>query len=85
MFPTKANDPYIKKDGTRSTVGNVIGSGGGSSDIPEYTSADAGKVLTVDVDGSLSWNTPAVSGNRYTKDVINSDQSNVIISESEVV
>ena len=71
-----------KKDGTLGTMEDV---GGGSSAIPEYSSADAGKVLTVDADGSLIWSTPATSGNRYSKDVINSDQSNVIINESEVV
>lgn len=84
MFPINANDPYIKETGERSTIGAEIGSSG-SSDIPAHTIADAGKVLSVNNDGSLGWNTPAASGNRYTRDVINSGQSNVIINESEVV
>lgn len=58
MFPIKSNDPYIQKNGTRSTLGSVIGSGGGGgggSDIPEHTSTDAGKVLGVNNSGNLAW------------------------------
>lgn len=58
MFPLNSNLPYIKDDGTRDKLGNVIGSGGGGgggSDIPEHTIADAGKVLGVDDEGNLAW------------------------------
>lgn len=63
MFPTKANDPYIQKNGTRSTLGSVIGSGGGGSDLPEHSQADAGKVLKVGDDGDLEWDEPGQSIN----------------------
>lgn len=54
MFPLKANEPYIKETGERSTLGAMLGEGGGS-DLPEYTEADAGKYLGVDEEGSLEW------------------------------
>ena len=38
MFPLNSNLPYIKDDGTRDKLGNVIGSGGGGggSYTPDY-------------------------------------------------
>ena len=65
MFPINANDPYIKKTGERSTVAAALegGGGGGGSELPEYSEADAGKVLTVDSNGDLEFDTvlPAYS------------------------
>lgn len=57
MFPINANDPYIKENGERSTMGSVIGSGGGgaSSELPEHSISDAGKALTVGETGDLEW------------------------------
>lgn len=57
MFPKKDSDPYIKSTGERSTLGQMIGSGGGGggSELPEYSAANAGQVLTVDDSGDLTW------------------------------
>ena len=57
MFPLNSNLPYIKDDGTRDKLGNVIGSGGGGggSELPDYSETDAGKVLKVDNEGLLEW------------------------------
>ena len=54
MFPIRWNDIFRKKDGTLGTMEN-LGGGGGGSDIPEHTSADAGKVLGVNSSGNLAW------------------------------
>lgn len=61
MFPIPWNFPFRKKNGDITTISNVIG-GGGGSDIPSHTSADAGKVLTVGDDGSLEWNEKGAGG-----------------------
>ena len=56
MFPLNSNQAYIKKTGERTTLGAVIGGGGGgSSELPEYSAANAGQVLTVDAGGDLTW------------------------------
>lgn len=63
MFPLKANDPYIKETGERSTLGNVVGGGGSDTpELPDYSIADAGKVLKVGDDGSLEWDTSGAGG-----------------------
>lgn len=85
-FPLSSNDPYIKDTGERSTLGKVIGSGGGggTSELPEYSIADAGKVLTVNNSGSLVWATPAASGNRYAAANINAPVPGVTSNVTEV-
>ena len=56
MFPLNSNQAYIKDTGERTTLGDVIGSGGGgSSELPEYSTSNAGQVLIVDDDGELTW------------------------------
>lgn len=55
MFPIPWNKAYRKKDGTLVNIDDAMGGGGGTSDIPEYSSADAGKALTVDDAGELEW------------------------------
>ena len=66
MFPLKANDPYIKATGERSTLGSVVGGGGSDTpELPDYGIADAGKVLTVGEDGSLEWDTSGAGGGEY--------------------
>lgn len=65
MFPLNSNQAYIKETGERSTLGAMIGSGGGSSELPEYSAANAGQVLTVNDDGELAWG--EVKGGGYVK------------------
>lgn len=65
MFPINANDPFIKTTGERTTMGAAMG-GGGSSELPEYSEADAGKVLSVDNEGDLAWTMPAAT-RQYSK------------------
>lgn len=66
MFPIDSNDAYRKKDGSLTTMGAIGSSGGGGSDLPEYSSSDAGKVLTVGSDGSLEWDTKGEGGGFYS-------------------
>lgn len=77
MFPLNSNDPYIQENGTRSTLGAMIDSGGGGSDIPEYDEGDAGKVLGVDAEGLLEWKELGGGMKIYYKDyepTFNSDE-----------
>lgn len=60
-FPLNSNDAYIKTTGERTTLGAALGSGG-TSELPEYSESDAGKVLTVGDDGELEWNEPEEGG-----------------------
>lgn len=64
MFPLNSNMSYIKDNGERDKLGNVIGSGSGS-ELPTHSVADAGKVLTVGEDGSLEWDTKGSGGGLY--------------------
>ena len=52
MFPIPWNKAFRKKDGT---LVNMEDMGGGGSALPEYSEADAGKVLSVDEEGELAW------------------------------
>ena len=62
MFPTNWNDPYRKKDGTLVNMEELGEGGGGGSELPDYSQADAGKVLTVGEDGELEWNETGAGG-----------------------
>ena len=62
MFPTNWNDPYRKKDGTLVNMEELGDGGGGASELPDYSQADAGKVLTVGEDGELEWNEAGAGG-----------------------
>lgn len=44
MFPKKSNDPYIKNNGQRSTLGDVVGSGGSSYELPTASANEKGGV-----------------------------------------
>lgn len=55
MLPINYNDPYIKPNGDVVPIGDVIGGGGGGSELPPHTVADAGKVLTVTDENTLAW------------------------------
>lgn len=63
MFPIPWNKAYRKKDGTVVNIEDVTGGGGGSSELPEYTAADAGKVLGVTEEGTLAWVEVSGGGN----------------------
>lgn len=78
MFPIKWNDAFRKKDGTLVNMEDM--GGGGSSDIPEYSEADAGKVLRVDDSGELEWTT--VNGMKlYYKDITYNKNAGYIWSQ----
>lgn len=68
MFPKKASDAYIASTGERSTLGAVIGSGGGG--IPSHTIADAGKVLKVDNTNNLAWGDIETFTPDYENDIL---------------
>lgn len=65
MFPLNSNNQYIDNNGKRTKLGDAIGSGGGGSELPEHTAADAGKVLKVADDGSLEWDEDGGAGGVY--------------------
>lgn len=65
MFPIPWNKAYRKKDGSLDIIDNVIGGGGGGSELPSYSAADAGKVLGVNAQGQLEWVTVSAGGNRF--------------------
>lgn len=84
MFPLNSNLPYIKDDGTRDKLGNVIGSGGGGgSELPPHTIEDAGKVLGIDDTGALAWVTVKGGGN-FAKVSTEPDALNPIINAKGV-
>lgn len=65
MFPIPWNFPFRKKDGSLSTIGTEISGGGGGSELPPHTIADAGKVLMVDSDNTLMWGTVSSGVNQF--------------------
>lgn len=84
MFPLNSNMPYIKDTGERDKLGNVIGSGGGSSELPEHSIADAGKVLGVNNEGNLAWVTVSGGSNFGIGSVTPDALSPVINAKEEV-
>lgn len=54
MRPIPWNKAFRKKDGSLVNMED-IGGGGGGSELPEHSAADAGKVLGVDENGDLAW------------------------------
>lgn len=73
MFPLPWNKAYRKKDGSLTTIDDAIqngGGGGGGSELPDYDSSDAGKVLSVDDSGELEW---SEGGGGYTLPTASSD------------
>ena len=65
MFPIKWNDAFRKKDGTLVNMEDM-GGGGGGSELPPHSIADAGKVLGVDESGNLAWVTVS-GGSNFSK------------------
>lgn len=82
MFPKKDSDAYIKSTGERSTLGQMIGSGGGS-DLPPHSAADAGKVLAVTDTGALAWSTVS-GGNSFANARNNSSLLNITTNGEEI-
>ena len=64
MRPIPWNKAFRKRDGSLVNMED-IGGGGGSSELPEYSEADAGKVLGVDDEGNLAWVTVS-GGNQFS-------------------
>ena len=62
MFPIPWNRAFRKKDGTLVNISDAMSGGGGESELPDYSVADAGKVLKVGDDGSLEWDTSGSGG-----------------------
>lgn len=71
MFPLRWNFPFRKKDGTMVNLEDAMG-GGGSSELPEYSAEDAGKVLTVTEEGELAWGIVSGGSSHYTVSTTNS-------------
>ena len=84
MFPINANDPYIKSTGERSTVAAALEGGGGGSELPEYSEADAGKVLTVDDNGDLEWGTVAAGISQFVTSARTDNVGTPTITAEEV-
>lgn len=80
MRPIPWNKAFRKKDGSLVNMED-IGGGGGGSELPEYSEADAGKVLGVDDEGNLAWVT--VSGSSFARG-ISKVSGNVIVTGKEV-
>lgn len=53
MFPIPWNRAFRKKDGTLVNMEDLAG--GGSSELPEHSASDAGKLLGIADDNSLAW------------------------------
>lgn len=60
MRPIPWNKAFRKRDGSLVNMEDI--GGGGGSALPEYSEADAGKVLGVDEEGLLEWGELPASG-----------------------
>lgn len=65
MFPIPWNRAFRKKDGSLVNIADAMSGGGGGSELPEHSAADAGKVLKVADDGSLEWDEAGGAGGVY--------------------
>lgn len=66
MFPIPWNKAFRKKDGTIVNIADAMSGGGGGSDLPPHSAADAGKVLGVTNEGTLAWVTVSGGGSRFS-------------------
>ena len=73
MFPLRWNFPFRKKDGSMVNLEDAMGGGGGGSDLPPHSVADAGKVLGVTDQGTLAWVTVSAGGTRYAAQITNAN------------
>lgn len=55
MFPVNWNFPFRKKDGSLVNIADAMSGGGGESELPPHSIADAGKLLKVNNEGNLAW------------------------------
>ena len=82
MFPLNSNTPYIEDSGKRARLGDVLG-GGSGSELPEYSEADAGKVLAVDDTGDLEWATVSVGNTNFGIVGVHTRAGNVSVEAKE--
>lgn len=82
MFPIPWNKAYRKKDGSLVNIDDAMSGGGGGSELPEYSEADAGKVLGVNDSGELEWATVSSSDSHYNR--ISKPLATIGINEGEV-
>ena len=78
MFPIRWNEIFRKKDGT---LGTMEDAGGGGSALPEHSSSDAGKVLGIDSEGELQWETLPSGMKVYYKDITYNTSSGYLASK----
>ena len=79
MFPINYDDPYLKANGDIVPIGDIIGGGGGGSELPPHTVADAGKVLTVTDENALAWEELPPGTNNFSKVTISPELRGVTI------
>lgn len=84
MFPIPWNKEYRKKDGTLVNIDDAMTGGGGGSELPEYSAADAGKVLGVDENGDLAWVTVSGGNSRFSNAKSRIPFENITVSAKEV-
>lgn len=84
MFPIPWNKEYRKKDGTLVNIDDAMSGGGGGSELPEYSAADAGKVLGVTDEGTLAWVTVSSGVNSFSNARNNSSSLNITTNGEEI-
>ena len=85
MFPIPWNRAFRKKDGSLVNIADAMSGGGGGSELPEHSAADAGKVLKVADDGSLEWSEVQNTDSHYTKSKVSNISANVNTYAKEVL